>query len=173
MIYYFSILRRFFMIPHTQSSPYATQLDELIHKVAQRANYPNDDERALSHLRTVFRVVRNRASFEQSLRFLEILPVSLKAIFLNDWHIVPQSPVLITSIDEFADEVCQREQQHLIRDRAEARDILRGVFGVLSQYASGDTLHDGLSFIAPDVRDQLVKAQPERYHYADTCIWLS
>ena len=161
------------MVQHTPSSPYAAQLEELIHEVAQRANYPNDDERALSHLRTVFRVVRNRTSFEQSLRFLEMLPVSLKAIFLNDWHIIPQSPALISSIDEFADEVRQREQQHLIRDLAEARNILRAIFTVLSQHATGDTLHEGLSFIAPEVRAQLVKAQAERYHYADTCIWLS
>ena len=157
----------------TQPSPYAAQLDELIHEVAQQANYPNDDERALSHLRTVFRVVRNRTSFEQSLRFLEILPVSLKAIFLNDWHIVPQSPTPIRSMNDFADEVCQHEQQHLIRDQTEARAILRAIFTVLSQHASGDALHDGLSFIAPEVRDQLTKDHPERYHYADTCIWLS
>lgn len=157
----------------TPSPPYIAQLDELIHEVAQRANYPNDDERALSHLRSVFRVVRNRTSFEQSLRFLEMLPVPLKAIFLNDWHIVPQRPSSIHSLDDFADEVQQHERQHTIRDRNEARQVLQAVFTVLRRHTTSDALHNGLSFISSDVRTQLLQESPMRYHYADTCIWLS
>ena len=173
MVYYFIALKPFFMLPLTPTPAYSAQLDELIRDVAQRANYPNDDERALSHLRTVFRVVRNRTSFEQSLRFLEMLPVPMKAIFLNDWHIVPQAPAPIRTIDELADEVCKHEKQHLIRDRAEARRILRAIFTVLSRNTSRDAISDGLSFVSPETRAQLIKDHRERYHYSDTCIWLS
>ena len=146
--------------------------DELIQDIARQAN-SNDDERALSHLRTVFRVIRNRASFEQSLRFLEMLPMRFKVLFLNDWHIVPHVPSPISSLDEWADEMLEYEQLHVIQNQAEARRILRAIFAVLSQRVSSDKLRHSLSFITPEVQAQLLEEQPERYHYADTCIWLS
>ena len=146
---------------------------ELIEDIAHQANCPDDDERILSHLRTVFRVVRARASFEQSLRFLEMLPLSLKVTFLNDWHIVPHPARPIESLDEWADEVLQHEQQHVMHDQDEARRMLRAIFTVLGRKISSDSLRRSLSFVAPEVVDQLVNPPQERYHYSDTCIWLS
>ena len=159
------------MIPNPPIPRYSAQLDEFIHKVARRANYSNDDERALSHLRTVFRVVRNRSSFEQSLRFLEMLPVALKVIFLNDWHITPRAPVPIGSLDELADAVRQHEQNHPVRNQEEALRVLRAIFDELASLVSYDTMHDGLDFLPASARSQLVGTPP--YQYSDTCIWLS
>ena len=158
----------------TSSPPlpkYSAQLDAFIRKVAQRANYVNDDERALSHLRTVFRVVRNRSSFEQSLRFLEMLPVALKIIFLNDWRIAPRAPFPINSLDELADAVRQHEQNHPMRDQAESVGVLRAIFAELASIVSPDSLHEGLGFLPASARSQLVSTAT--YQYSDTCIWLS
>ncbi len=161
------------MTPNPPLPKYSAQLDEFIHKVAQRANYFNDDERALSHLRTVFRVVRNRSSFEQSLRFLEMLPVALKVIFLNDWHIAPRAPVPVSSLDELADTVLQHEQNHPMRDRAEALRVLRAIFDELANVIPPETLHEGLGFLPASARNQLVGSSNATYQYSDTCIWLS
>lgn len=161
------------MTPSPPPPNYLSQLDEFIRKVARRANYFNDDERALSHLRTVFRVVRNRSSFEQSLRFLEMLPVALKVVFLNDWHITPRAPAPINSLDELAEAVRQHEQNHTMRDREEALRVLRAVFAELASTCSPDALRDGLSFLPLSVRSQLVEAPAATYQYSDTCIWLS
>ncbi len=161
------------MTPSLPLSKYSSQLDAFIRKVAHRANYFNDDERALSHLRTVFRVVRNRSSFEQSLRFLEMLPVALKIIFLNDWHIAPRAPVPISSLDELADAVRQHERNHIMRDRAEALRVLRAIFDELATVVSSDTLHDALGFLPASARNQLVGSSTATYQYSDTCIWLS
>ena len=160
------------MLPFS-STPARSAPDELIHDIAQRAHYDDDDERALSHIRTVFRVIRHRASFEQSLRFLEMLPMPFKAIFLNDWHIALQPPAPITNMDEFADEMLRYEQQHVMPDRTEARRVLRAIFGGLSHTVGSDLLRNSLDFVTLEVRAQLLEDQPERYHYADTCIWLS
>ncbi len=160
------------MTPNLPPPKYSAQLDEFIRKVAQRANYFNDDERALSHLRTVFRVVRNRSSFEQSLRFLEMLPVALKVIFLNDWHIVPGAPVPVSGLDELADAVLQHERSHIMRDQAEALRVLRAIFNELASIVSPDALHEGLSFLPASARFQLV-GSAATYQYSDTCIWLS
>ena len=161
------------MIPTPPPPPYSAQLDGFIRKVAYRANYFNDDERALSHLRTAFRVVRNRSTFEQSLRFLEMLPVALKVIFLNDWHIAPRAPAPISSLEELADAVQQHEQNHPMRDRAEALRVLRAIFDELASIVSPDTLHNALGFLPASVRNQLVGSPNVTYQYSDTCIWLS
>ena len=161
------------MIPSSPFPKYSAQLDEFIRKVAQRANYFNDDERALSHLRTVFRVVRNRSSFEQSLRFLEMLPVALKAVFLNDWHIAPRAPAPISSLDELAEAVRQQEQNHTMRDQAEALRVVRAIFDELASIVSPNTLLEGLDFLPASARSQLVGSSPAAYQYSDTCIWLS
>ena len=168
-----------FLKPHhhdTYPAPppqYSAQLDGFIRKVAYRANYFNDDERALSHLRTAFRVVRNRSSFEQSLRFLEMLPVALKAVFLNDWHITPRAPAPISSLEELADAVRQHEQNHPMRDRAEALRVLRAIFDELANVVPPETLHEGLGFLPASARNQLVEPSATGYQYLDTCIWLS
>ena len=156
-------------------TPTRSSSDELVQAIARQVNCADDDERILSHLRTVFRVIRNRASFEQSLRFLEMLPMPFKITFLNDWHIVPHAPSLIRSLDEWADEVLRHEQLHPMQNRTEARRILLAIFAVLGKTIDRDTLHGSLGFVAPEVRIQLLKEQdqPERYQYADTCIWLS
>jgi uncharacterized protein (DUF2267 family) len=161
------------MTPSPPPPRYSAQLDEFIRKVAYRANYFNDDERALSHLRTVFRVVRNRSSFEQSLRFLEMLPVALKVVFLNDWHIAPRAPAPIRSLDELAEAVRQHEQHHTMRDQAEALRVVRAIFDELASIVSPDTLLDGLDFLPASARAQLVVPPPAAYQYSDTCIWLS
>ena len=161
------------MTPSPPLPKYSEQLDAFIRKVAHRANYFNDDERALSHLRTVFRVVRNRSSFEQSLRFLEMLPVALKVIFLNDWHIAPRTPTPISSLDELADAVRQHERNHTMRDQAEALRVLRAIFDELASIVSPDSLHEGLSFLPASARSQLVRSSSATYQYSDTCIWLS
>ena len=160
------------MLSPTPAPPYSSS-NELIHDIARQANYSDDDERVLSHLRTVFRVIRNRASFEQSLLFLETLPMPLKVIFLNDWHIDPHAPSPISSLDEWADEVIHYEQLHPVQGREEARRILQAIFMVLDRRIDSNTLRASLSFVTPEVRAQLLGDQPERYHYADTCIWLS
>ncbi|MGB3781137.1 MAG: DUF2267 domain-containing protein [Tunicatimonas sp.] len=161
------------MTPSPPLPKYSAQLDEFIRKVAQRANYFNDDERALSHLRTVFRVMRNRSSFEQSLRFLEMLPVALKIIFLNDWHIAPRAPVPINSLDELADAVRQHERNHIMRDQAEALRVLRAIFDELASIVSYNSLHEALGFLPVSTRSQLVSSSTATYQYSDTCIWLS
>lgn len=161
----------------TSSPPlpeYSAQLDDFIHKVAQRANYFNDDERALSHLRTVFRVVRNRSTFEQSLQFLEMLPVALKVIFLSDWHIVPRTPVPINSLEELADAVQQHERNHPVRSQEEALRVVRAIIAELSGVVAADALREGLGFLPPRVRSQLLKVPEALTHqHSDTCIWFS
>lgn len=152
---------------------YSAQLDEIIHQLAHRAHYFSDDERALSHLRTVFRVVRNRSTFEQSLRFLEMLPVALKVIFLSDWHIVPRAPVPIDSLNDLADAVRQQEQNYPMRDRAEALRVVQAIFDELASIISPNALRDGLGFLPASVRSQLVEPSATDYQYSDTCIWLS
>lgn len=158
------------MVP---TPPPSASIAELISDIAQQADCPHDDERILSHLRTIFRVIRTRASFEQALRFLEMLPLPLKVTFLNDWHIVPHPSRPIESLDEWADEIQRNEQQHPIHDREEARRVLRAIFSVLNRKVNKDTLYRSLSFVSPEVRAQLTEAPSERYHYSDTCIWLS
>ena len=159
------------MLPYSPP-PTLSVSDGLIRDIAQEAHCPNNEGRIRSHLTTVFRVIRYRASFEQSLAFLEVLPTPFKAIFLDNWHIVPHAPATINSLDEWADEVVRHEQSYPLRDRTKAQDMIRAIFGVLSNRVGHEVLRDRLDFLAPEVRVQLVE-QPAPYQYADTCIWLS
>lgn len=153
--------------------PDFTTPDDVVYRTADRVPYVDGDERALSHRRTVFRVVRDRASFEQSLRFLEMLPLPLKVIFLNDWHITPHAPDPIHSLDEWAEAVQRAERRYPLRSRAEARRAVRAVVEALHAQVDSDRLYDSLSFVSPELRDQLLGSRSNGYHYHDTCIWLS
>ena len=102
-----------------------------------------------------------------------MLPVALKAVFLNDWHIAPRAPVPISSLDELAEAVRQQEQNHTMRDQAEALRVVRAIFDELASIVSPNTLLEGLDFLPASARSQLVGSSPATYQYSDTCIWLS
>ena len=146
--------------------------NEFIGHISQYTTGTREPEQIVAHVRAVFGVIRQRASFEQSIRFLEILPIPLKVVFLSDWHIVPHAPSPLRSVDEWADEMLRLAYQPALKDREEAQGILLAVFRMLDEHVGGDTLRRGMSFVAPEVLSQLLD-HPEHYHYADACSCLS
>ncbi|MEQ9440900.1 MAG: DUF2267 domain-containing protein [Cyclobacteriaceae bacterium] len=151
--------------------PFVAELDQLLHKLTLSTGYA--DSRTLQkHLKFVFQVIRERVSFEESIKFIDLLPISFKALFLDEWHIHTTSPKPLQGMDDFAQAIVQASG-HMIASPTEARQLLRQVFTFFGQFASPDQMKEGLAFLPQEFHSLLMNDPSLKYSYSDTCIWLS
>lgn len=152
-------------------SPFAAELDRLLGKLAQYTGYP-DYNTNRKYLQTIFRVIREHASFEEAIKFNDMLPLPLKALFLDGWNIQLARYQPFKSIDDLAEAVVEYSD-HAVGSPTEARQLLRKVLTFLSQFTSPNQMSEGLSFLPVEFRSLLLRDPDIRYARPDTCIWLS
>lgn len=152
-------------------SPFAAELDRLLGKLAQHTGYPDPDTNR-KYLQTIFRVIRKHASFEEAIKFNDMLPLPLKALFLDGWNIQLARHKPLRSIDDLAESVVEYSN-HAVGSPTEARQLLRKVLTFLSQFTSPNQMGESLSFLPVGFRSLLMKDPDLKYARPDTCIWLS
>ena len=148
----------------------STELDSLHQQLSAHTGYtsPTDNYR---HLKIIFDVIRQYSSFEEAIKFNEILPLPFKAIFLDAWHIPSGDRQSFESIEQLAEVIAQHEYSDL--STADARQLLRKVFTFLGYFTPPKRMQEGLSFLPSEFRSLLLHDPSLRYAYSDTCIWLS
>ncbi|WKN43861.1 DUF2267 domain-containing protein [Tunicatimonas pelagia] len=146
-------------------------LDDLLNKLSLHTGH-SDLAENYHHLKVIFDVIRQHASFEEAVKFNEMLPLPFKAIFLDGWQISSRESRSFKSIDQVA-EIVVRQSDHTLSTVTEARQLLRKVFTFLGQQTSPGQMREGLSFLPSEFRALLLQDPNLRYTYSDTCIWLS
>ncbi|MFP4094254.1 MAG: DUF2267 domain-containing protein [Cyclobacteriaceae bacterium] len=152
-------------------------LDELVLQVASQMGRPDDIECANSAIEAVMLAVRNRLNFEQSIKFLNHLPLPFKAVYIKDWQVHDRVPDRINSMNEFMDEVyhnrpdiCQKEY----KDEQMLKNAIKAVFTVIGLHVSNRDLKKELNFLPDDLRLYLeAEGVSMKSNASDTSIWLS
>jgi len=151
--------------------PYAPELDRLLGKLAQHTGN-SDAEANQKLLQTIFRFIRRYASFEEAIKFNDMLPLPLKALFLDGWNIKLSGNKSVKNIDELAEAVVKYSDD-TISSPAEARQSFRKVIAFLSGFTTRNQLQASLSFLPTEFRSLLMKDPDLHYARPDTCVWLS
>ncbi|WKN31098.1 DUF2267 domain-containing protein [Porifericola rhodea] len=152
-------------------------LDELVLQVASQMDRPDDLPCAEKAVNAVLLAVRNRLTFEQSIRFLNYLPLPFKAIYIKDWQVNDRIPDKIDSMNEFIDEVYKLEPALCPNNYKEINEIklaIKAVFKVIGLHISNVDLKKELRFLPDDLRLYLeAEGVSLKSNIIDSSIWLS
>jgi uncharacterized protein (DUF2267 family) len=80
--------------------------NQFLKEVATELGAPGDTEQAYRVMSSVFQTVRETISPQESLHLISQLPMFIKAVYVNGWHIKPKNKIRTTK--EFFE--CLREQ---------------------------------------------------------------
>lgn len=150
--------------------------DEFAH-LAERLEQLNRPEMARHAVTDIFSVMRNCISFEDSLEFINLLPLPFKAIYLNGWHIGNASHTKINSLEELIDEITASPFVHegwYNSNRDDLREILKALFDVIGNYIGRNIEKPELSFLPNDIQYFILHYHTEADNSSsETSIWLS
>lgn len=80
--------------------------NEFLKEVAMEMGAPEDTDQAYRVMSSVFHTVRETISAEESLHLISQLPMIIKAVYVNGWHLKPKNKIRSTT--EFFE--CLRKQ---------------------------------------------------------------
>ena len=115
---------------------FGENLSDFLVELAQELGLPNDKDHAYHVLRTFFHVLRKRLSTAQSFGFIDLLPLPLKAVYVDGWHILRQAESLV-ELDDFEAEMLTEYGAGAGRDFLPRDKIIiavKDLFRVLSQW---------------------------------------
>lgn len=152
-------------------------LDEFANQLARCMHCSMDPEKAKHAFKAVFGAIRNRFTFEESLQFIDMLPLTLKAIYLDGWHIGVNMPEPPHSMEELIDDIVTREQAEsnwYNSSRDELRNIIKAIFQIIGTHVAQADMDKSMSFLPMDMQQYLRQGNLEVENtYTDTSIWLS
>lgn len=152
-------------------------LNELVLQVASHLKHPDDVNCAERAVRSVLITIRNCLSFEQSIKFINYLPLPFKAIYIQDWHINDKVPERIHSMNEFIEQVYKLDaglcSTHY-KEHDAIKQAVKAVFKVIGLHISNADLQKELAFLPDDLRLYLeAEGVSIKSNEIDSSIWLS
>jgi uncharacterized protein (DUF2267 family) len=122
---------------------YAPEANKLVREVAEELGNARDTDHAYRIMKSVLHTMREVLSPEESLHFISQLPLVIKGVYVDSWHIPPKDR--IRSMPEFL--ACLREQNKpsAARDFGDdqtAKHHVRSVLNVIKRHvATGEIQH--------------------------------
>ncbi len=164
------------MLTGSKLEKHAIYRDELMLQVAHQLKNVESIEDAKRITGMVLRAIRNRLSFENSLRFLNLLPLPLKAIFVDGWSLQDNAPHALETTNDLLDEMMQSQNLFTpsARDTRNAMEAVYAVFRVISLHVSRHEFEMMLELMSPALKQELEsKTYPHFNDSPDTSVWLS
>ncbi len=171
------LLNAYNMNAQYKSEKLLIDLDEAAHQLARCMNCPNEPEKAVRALKSVFGVIRNRFTFEESLEFVGLLPLPLKAIYVDGWRVGESAPVQLHSLEELIDDIVANqsfEENWYNSNRDELRKTIKAIFQMIGSHVTEADMETNVYYLPLEIQHYLRSATVEtRDSYSDTSIWLS
>jgi len=123
----------------THFANYEQEGNAFIKKVATELGTPDDEEHAFRVTQSVFHVLRDRITIEESMHLISQLPMVIKALYINNWKI-SKDRQKIDTVEEFCDAVrdqCKRLAGRDFGDDSDTRQAAQAVFKAIRQ-CTGD-----------------------------------
>lgn len=153
------------------------QVNDEFAQLAERLNQLNRPEVVRHAVTDIFSVMRSCISFEDSLEFINLLPLPFKAIYLNGWHIGNVLHTKINSLEELIDEIVASQFVHegwYNSSRDDLREILKAMFDVIGNYIGKSVVKPELNFLPSDIQYFIRHYHAEADNSSsETSIWLS
>lgn len=140
-------------IMSTDFDKYANKGNELLKMLADDLQVP--DHNACRILRAVLHAIRNHLTVEESLQMIAQLPMMVKALYVDQWH-VPQHTKRIHHINQFLDEIreCDKEQAgYDFGNDESAAKAVKAVFRTLNYYISAGEFEDITAVLPAEIKD--------------------
>jgi uncharacterized protein (DUF2267 family) len=122
---------------------YASEANKLVREVAEESGNARDTDQAYRIMKSVLHTVREVLSPEESLHLIAQLPLMIKGMYVDSWHIPPKNR--IRSMGEFL--TCLREQNKAsaardFGDDETAKHRVKSVLNVIKRHvATGEIQH--------------------------------
>jgi uncharacterized protein (DUF2267 family) len=71
----------------TAYSRFGKELSDFLVELAEELGHLDDKEHAFNITKAVFQVCRNRMSIEESFEIIDLLPLFLKGVYVDEWHV--------------------------------------------------------------------------------------
>jgi uncharacterized protein (DUF2267 family) len=149
---------------HSHFDQYAQEGHEFLHRLAVRLGDEDDMEKAMRILCSVFQILRERLTIEESMQLIAQLPMSLKGLYVDGWSIHSKRRRLKT-IEQFASEFVIAGRQSLLGDFYGEEEVLvaiRTVMETLADYVSSEEIEDMIGTMPEDLK-QLLESWIMRY----------
>jgi len=125
-------------------SKYARKGNEFLEEVRLEVGNNTDIERAGRILRSVFHVLRDVISKEESLQLISQFPMALKSVYVDGWTFKkPQEH--IRHMDDFLNAVVKKDSPAgycNFKSKKEAEHAIEAVFKVLKKHVSKGEMED-------------------------------
>ncbi len=140
----------------TDFDKYADKGNELLKMLADDLQVP--DHNACRILRAVLHAIRNHLTVEESLQMIAQLPMMVKALYVDQWH-VPQHTKRIHHVNQFLDEIreCDKEQAgYDFGNDESAAKAVKAVFRTLNYYISAGEFEDITALLPAEIKDFII-----------------
>jgi uncharacterized protein (DUF2267 family) len=121
---------------------YAMKGNEFMNILAKKLGDETNRDRAARILRSVFSMLRNHISVEESIQLLAQLPVAIKGVYVDGWTL-SHAKERIRTFDGLVNEVAKKEGSIIWRDFSNREDIvnaIRAVVETMAHYVSKEEL---------------------------------
>jgi uncharacterized protein (DUF2267 family) len=128
---------------------------QILQELSVELGCPNNLDRADRTLKSVLLAFRGNVSFERSLELLDVLPLSLKSLFVEHWVVPQEQPDSELDLDELISESRRLDKHSSIQDfttRDEAQHAVYAVFRVIGRHLGKEELKlmvDVLAYALP------------------------
>lgn len=150
--------------------------DEFV-QLAERCPALSRPDTAKQAVTDIFGIIRKCLTFEDSLEFINFLPLPLKAVYLDGWQVGNASRTPINSLEELIDEIVMSPQGQRAwygSNRDTLREILKALFDVIGNHVGSHVNKPELSFLPSDIQYFMLQYHTEANKPApETSIWLS
>lgn len=136
---------------------YAMKGNEFLNILAEKLGDPTDRDRAARIVRSVFHVLRNHLSVEESMHLISQLPMALKGVYVEGWRI-HQEHQKVQSLEDLANEVIKEEGNVAWRDFSNIEEVLQAVRAVaetLTEYVSKGEMEEAVGTLPKGLRKVL------------------
>ncbi|MBK6930966.1 MAG: DUF2267 domain-containing protein [Saprospirales bacterium] len=139
---------------------YVQDGEQFVREVARELGVGSDLPKAGRILRAVLHTLRNRLTASESLQLIAQLPMLIKAVYVDGWHISAEARTL-RHLGDFIEAVREEGGRGALPDFVtdyEVEQAIRAVFHVLRQHVSAGEISDILSTLPAELKPLLEKA---------------
>lgn len=127
----------------------------MLKDLAEELNEPDNIPRAARTLKSVLYAFTNMLSLEDSIRFLNLIPIYAKGIEYVEWTVGINNVEGVESLEQLITELCNINKDHYQADfpnREEARWAIQSVFRVLNWHTNQITMQELAQLLPEDIR---------------------
>ena len=136
----------------TPFDKYAAKGNDLLHLLSEDIQISN--EKAFRILKAVLHVLRDHVNINESMQLMSQLPVAIKGIYVEQWHVGAAVKRLHTAND-FFDEVCRYDKGMVLQDFENYEAVeksVKAVFRTLNYYLSEGEFEDIIAVMPGEIK---------------------